>query len=276
MGQKVNPIGMRLQVNRTWDSRWFADTKDYGNLLLEDIKMREFIHKECKAAGISKVVIERPAKLCRVSIYAARPGVIIGKKGADIEKLRLKLATLTKSEVKLNIVEIRKPEIDSKLVAQGVADQLERRVAFRRAMKRAVQSALRLGAEGIKITCSGRLGGAEMSRSEFYREGRVPLHTLRANIDYGFYEAKTTFGRIGVKVWIYKGDMTEKEFAAQQASSAPRGRGPRRDRDDRPARARRGDRAEGGAGQGGEAPAQPATSEQAPTEQAPASTEGES
>ena len=207
MGQKSNPIGLRLQVNRTWDSRWFAEGQDYGRMLVEDLKIRNFIFKTLPQAAISKVVIERPAKLCRVSIYAARPGVIIGKKGADIEKLRSQLAKMTDSDVKLNIVEIRKPEIDSKLVAQGVADQLIRRVAFRRAMKRAVQSALRLGAEGIKITCGGRLGGAEIARSESYREGSIPLHTLRADIDYGTAEAHTTYGRIGVKVWIYKGEV---------------------------------------------------------------------
>ena len=179
MGHKSNPIGLRLQINRTWDSRWFAEGQDYGRLLLEDLKIRQYIMKTLPQAAISKVVIERPAKLCRVSIYAARPGVIIGKKGADIEKLRKKLGNLTSSDVSLNIVEIRKPEVDSKLVAQGIADQLIRRVAFRRAMKRAVQSALRLGAEGIKITCGGRLGGAEIARVEWYREGRVPLHAAR-------------------------------------------------------------------------------------------------
>ena len=191
MGHKSNPIGLRLQINRTWDSRWFAEGDDYGRLLMEDLKIRQYIVKNLPQAAISKVVIDRPAKLCRVSIYAARPGVIIGKKGADIEKLRKKLGAFTSSDVSLNIVEIRKPEIDSKLVAQGIADQLERRVAFRRAMKRAVQSALRLGAEGIKITCGGRLGGAEIARVEWYREGRVPLHTLRADIDYAHVEAVT-------------------------------------------------------------------------------------
>ncbi len=207
MGQKSNPIGLRLQINRTWDSRWYAEGRDYAALLKEDIEIRKFIIKSLPQAAISKVVIERPAKLCRISIYAARPGVIIGKKGADIEKLRSKLATMTESEVKLNIVEIRKPEIDAKLVAQGVADQLIRRVAFRRAMKRAVQSALRLGAEGIKITCGGRLGGAEIARVEWYREGRVPLHTLRANIDYAETEALTAYGIIGIKCWIFKGEI---------------------------------------------------------------------
>ena len=209
MGHKSNPIGLRLQINRTWDSRWFAEGQDYGRLLLEDLAIRKYVMKTLPQAAISKVVIERPAKLCRVSIYAARPGVIIGKKGADIEKLRKKLGEMTSSDVSLNIVEIRKPEIDSKLVAQGVADQLERRIAFRRAMKRAVQSALRLGAEGIKITCSGRLGGAEIARVEWYREGRVPLHTLRADIDYALAEASTPYGIIGIKVWIYKGDIME-------------------------------------------------------------------
>ena len=207
MGQKSNPIGLRLQINRTWDSRWYAEGRDYAGLLKEDIEMRKYIFKNLPQAAISKVVIERPAKLCRVSIYAARPGVIIGKKGADIEKLRAKLSTMTSSEVKLNIVEIRKPEIDAKLVAQGIADQLVRRVAFRRAMKRAVQSALRLGAEGIKIVCGGRLGGAEIARVEWYREGRVPLHTLRANIDYAETEALTAYGIIGIKVWIFKGEI---------------------------------------------------------------------
>ena len=207
MGHKSNPIGLRLQINRTWDSRWFAEGDDYGRLLIEDIKIRNFIMKTQPQAAISKVVIERPAKLCRVSIYAARPGVIIGKKGADIEKLRQQIATMTKSDVSLNIVEIRKPEVDSRLVAQGVADQLERRIAFRRAMKRAVQSALRLGAEGIRITCSGRLGGAEIARVEWYREGRVPLHTLRANVDYAEAQAHTAYGVCGVKVWIFKGEI---------------------------------------------------------------------
>ena len=215
MGHKSNPIGLRLQINRTWDSRWYAEGKNYRQLLEEDLKMRKFIVETLPQAAISKVVIERPAKLCRVSIYAARPGVIIGKKGADIEKLRSALSKLTQSEVKLNIVEIRKPEIDSKLVAQGVADQLVRRVAFRRAMKRAVQSALRLGAEGIKITCGGRLGGAEIARVEWYREGRVPLHTLRANIDYAEAEAHTAYGVIGIKVWIFKGEILGHDPLAQ-------------------------------------------------------------
>ena len=215
MGQKVNPIGMRLQVNRTWDSRWFAESKDYGNLLLEDLRMREFIHEECKQAGVSRVIIERPHKKCRVTIHTARPGVIIGKKGADIEGLRKKLSVFTKSELHLNIVEVRKPEVDATLVAENIAQQLERRVAFRRAMKRAVQSAQRMGAEGIKITCSGRLGGAEIARIEWYREGRVPLHTLRANIDYAEAEALTAYGIIGIKTWIFKGEILGHDPMAQ-------------------------------------------------------------
>ena len=215
MGQKSSPVGLRLQINRTWDSRWFAEGQDYGRLLLEDLKIRRYILSAAPQAAISKVVIERPAKICRVSIYAARPGVIIGKKGADIEKLKKELGKMTGSEVSLNIVEIRKPEIDAKLVAQGVADQLERRIAFRRAMKRAVQSALRLGAEGIRITCSGRLGGAEIARTEWYREGRVPLHTLRADVDYGTATAKTTYGTCGVKVWVFKGEILAHDPMAQ-------------------------------------------------------------
>ena len=231
MGQKSNPIGLRLQVNRTWDSRWFAEGQDYGRMLVEDLKIRKFVFKHLPQAAISKVVIERPAKLCRVSIYAARPGVIIGKKGADIEKLRKQLGAMTGSDVSLNIVEIRKPEVDAKLVAQGIADQLERRVAFRRAMKRAVQSAMRLGAEGIRINCSGRLGGAEIARMEWYREGRVPLHTLRADVDYGVATAFTTFGTCGVKVWIFKGEILEHDPMAQDKRMAEgdSGRPSRRD-----------------------------------------------
>lgn len=215
MGHKSNPIGLRLQINRTWDSRWYAEGRSYARMLKEDLQIRKFIFDTLPQAAVSKVVIERPAKLCRVSIYAARPGVIIGKKGSDIEKLRLKLATMTGSDVKLNIVEIRKPEIDSKLVAQGIADQLVRRIAFRRAMKRAMQSAMRLGAEGIKITCGGRLGGAEIARVESYREGRVPAHTLRAHIDYAEAEAHTAYGVIGIKTWIFKGEILGHDPMAQ-------------------------------------------------------------
>jgi small subunit ribosomal protein S3 len=215
MGQKVNPIGMRLQVNRTWDSRWFADGKNYGILLMEDLRMRAFIHEECKAAGISRVIIERPHKKCRVTIHTARPGVIIGKKGADIETLRKKLTKFTDSELHLNIVEVRKPELDAALVAESIAQQLERRVSFRRAMKRAVQNAMRMGALGIRVNVAGRLGGAEIARTEWYREGRVPLHTLRADIDYAPAEATTPYGIIGIKVWIYKGEILEHDPQAR-------------------------------------------------------------
>ena len=207
MGQKINPIGLRRGVNRTWDSRGFAGGQEYAKLLHQDLKLREWLRERLSGAGVSRIIIERPHKKCRVTIYAARPGVIIGKKGADIEKLRKKLGTMTASDVSLNIVEIRKPEVDARLVAQGIADQLERRIAFRRAMKRAVQSAMRLGAEGIRINCGGRLGGAEIARSEWYREGRVPLHTLRANIDHAEAEAHTAYGVCGVKVWIFKGEI---------------------------------------------------------------------
>ena len=209
MGQKVNPIGLRLGINRTWDSRWFAGKATYGDLLHEDLRIRKYVEKRLQQAGVSRIVIERPHKKCRITIYTARPGVVIGKKGADIEKLRLELAKLSSSETVLNIVEIRKPEIDATLVAENIAQQLERRVAFRRAMKRAMQTAQRMGGLGIRINVSGRLGGAEIARMEWYREGRVPLHTLRADIDYAMSTAKTTYGTIGVKVWIFKGEVVE-------------------------------------------------------------------
>ena len=209
MGQKVNPIGLRLGINRTWDSRWFAARGEYGRLLHEDRAIRAHIMKEQREAGISKVVIERPHKKCRVTVMTARPGILIGKKGEKIERLRADLAKLTSSEVHLNILEIRKPEIDATLIAEGIAQQLERRVAFRRAMKRAVQSALRLGAVGIRINVAGRLGGAEIARTEWYREGRVPLHTLRADIDFGYGVARTAYGIIGIKVWVFKGEIIE-------------------------------------------------------------------
>lgn len=214
MGQKVNPIGMRVGVNRTWDSRWFA-SKDYATKLVNDLKLKQFIHTELKPAGISKVIIERAASTVRVTVYTARPGMIIGKKGADIEKLRRKLSEKAGSEVALNIVEIRKPEVDAQLVAEGIAQQLERRVSFRRAMKRAVQSAQRMGAKGIRVNVAGRLAGADIARTEWYREGRVPLHTLRADLDYGFAEAMTTYGILGVKIWIYKGDIMEHDPMAR-------------------------------------------------------------
>jgi small subunit ribosomal protein S3 len=226
MGQKVNPIGLRLGINRTWDSRWYADD-DYAKLLHEDIKLRNFLRGRLVQAGVSRVVIERPAKKARVTIHTARPGVVIGKKGADIEVLRKQLAAMTGGEVHLNIVEIRKPELDAQLVAESIAQQLERRVAFRRAMKRAVQSAMRLGAQGIRINCSGRLGGAEIARMEWYREGRVPLHTLRADVDYGVATAMTTYGTCGVKVWVFKGEIMAHDPMAQDKraiDSQPSGR----------------------------------------------------
>ena len=215
MGQKVNPIGLRLGINRTWDSRWFAK-KYYAKLLHQDVSLRGFLEERLKQAGVSRVVIERPAKKAIVTLHSARPGVIIGKKGADIEQLRKDLAKMTEGEVSLNIVEIRKPEIDARLVAENIAQQLERRVAFRRAMKRAVQQAMRLGALGIRINCSGRLGGAEIARIEWYREGRVPLHTLRGDIDYATATAFTTYGTCGVKVWIFKGEILEHDPLAQE------------------------------------------------------------
>jgi small subunit ribosomal protein S3 len=214
MGQKVNPISLRLGINRTWDSRWYADA-DYAELLHQDLKLKRYLFKRLAQAGISKVVVERPAKKARITIHTARPGVVIGKKGQDIEKLRADIAKMTGSDVQLNIVEIRKPEIDAKLVAENISQQLVRRVAFRRAMKRAVQSAMRLGAQGIRINCGGRLGGAEIARMEWYREGRVPLHTLRADIDYGVATARTSYGTCGVKVWVYKGDILGHDPMAQ-------------------------------------------------------------
>jgi small subunit ribosomal protein S3 len=214
MGQKVNPIGLRLGINRTWDSRWFAD-RDYADLLHEDIRIRKHLFQKLAQAGISRVIIERPAKRARITIHTARPGVVIGKKGADIEKLRSELSKMTRSDVSLNIVEVRKPEIDAKLVAENIAQQLERRVAFRRAMKRAVQAAMRLGAEGIRINVGGRLGGAEIARTEWYREGRVPLHTLRADVDFAHASAFTTYGVCGVKVWVFKGEILAHDPMAQ-------------------------------------------------------------
>ena len=214
MGHKVNPIGLRLGINRTWDSRWYAG-RDYADMLHEDLRLREYLSDRLSQAGVSRVVIERPAKRARITIHTARPGVVIGKKGADIEKLRADLNRETGGDVHLNIVEIRKPELDATLVADNIAQQLVRRVAFRRAMKRSVQSAMRLGAEGIRIHCSGRLGGAEIARAEWYREGRVPLHTLRADVDYGTATAKTTYGTCGVNVWIFKGEIMAHDPMAQ-------------------------------------------------------------
>lgn len=236
MGQKVNPIGLRLGINRTWESRWYAPTGEYSRLLHEDIEIRAFLKKQLKQAGVSRIIIERPHKKCRVTVYAARPGVIIGKKGEDIAKLRAQLAKRVQgAEVFLNLVEVRKPEIDATLIAESVAQQLERRVAFRRAMKRVMQSALRLGALGIRVNVSGRLGGAEIARTEWYREGRVPLHTLRGDVDYGVAEASTAYGIIGVKVWVFKGEVFEHDPLAQdkrinEANSESR---PREDRSSR-------------------------------------------
>ncbi len=216
MGQKVNPIGLRVGINRTWESRWFAKGDEYADLLHEDLKIREFLKKRLKNASVSRIIIERPHKKCRITIYTARPGVVIGKKGADIETLRRAVSKMVEGEVFLNLVEVRKPEIDANLVAESVAQQLERRVAFRRAMKRSLQTAMRMGALGCKIMCGGRLGGAEIARTEKYSEGSVPLHTLRADIDYGFAEAKTAMGIIGIKVWIYKGEILEHDPMAQE------------------------------------------------------------
>jgi small subunit ribosomal protein S3 len=245
MGQKVNPVGMRVGINRTWDSRWFASRGEYGRLLHEDVAIRDHILKMQRQAGISRVVIERPHKKCRITVHTARPGVLIGKKGADIEKLKGALAALTQSEVHLNVVEVRKPEVDATLIAEAIAQQLERRVAFRRAMKRSVQSALRLGAQGIRINVAGRLGGAEIARTEWYREGRVPLHTLRADIDFGYGLARTAYGVIGIKVWVFKGEIMEHDPMAAEKRAAEMqegGGGRRRDQDrdrgrDRPERA---------------------------------------
>ncbi len=229
MGQKVNPHGFRLGITTDHVSHWYADStkpgQRYKDFVREDILIRKLMSTGMDRAGIAKVEIERTRDRVRVDIHTARPGIVIGRRGAEADRIRGELEKLTGKQVQLNILEVKNPEIEAQLVAQGVAEQLSSRVAFRRAMKKAMQSAQRAGAKGIRIQCSGRLGGAEMSRSEFYREGRVPLHTLRANIDYGFFEAKTTFGRIGVKVWIYKGDVTSKELAAQQAAAPSRGRG---------------------------------------------------
>ena len=218
MGQKVSPVALRLGINRTWDSRWYADKNEYPRLLMEDRKIRALVNSLKSTAAISKIVIERPHKKCNVTIYSARPGILIGKKGSDIELIKTKIQKITNTDVSINILEVKKPEIDSTLVAESIAQQLERRVAFRRAMKRAVQTALRMGAGGIRINCGGRLGGAEIARTEWYREGRVPLHTLRANVDYGVATAQTTYGAIGIKVWIFKGEILEHDPMAQEKS----------------------------------------------------------
>jgi small subunit ribosomal protein S3 len=210
LGQKVNPIGLRLGIIKTWESKWYSDKK-YADYIQQDFELRNFVKEKLFHAGISRIEIERSAKRIRLRIYTARPGIVIGKKGSEIERLKQELEKKVSQEVLIDIQEVRKPEIDAQLVAENVAMQIERRVAFRRAMKRGVTSALRFGAQGVKIICSGRLGGAEMARTEWYREGRVPLHTLRADIDYGFTEARTTYGAIGVKVFIFKGEILKKE-----------------------------------------------------------------
>ncbi|WFP15846.1 30S ribosomal protein S3 [Citricoccus muralis] len=268
MGQKINPNGFRLGITTDHVSHWFADSNQegqrYSDFLKEDVKIRELMTDGMERAGISKVEIERTRDRVRVDVHTARPGIVIGRRGAEADRIRRELEKLTSKQIQLNILEVKNPEVDAQLVAQGVAEQLASRVAFRRAMKKSIQSAMRAGAQGIRIQCAGRLGGAEMSRSEFYREGRVPLHTLRANIDFGKFEAKTTFGRIGVKVWIYKGDLTAKELAAKEAA-APSGRGrggerrggggERRRRNDRGARGVAG---QAGAQDSASASAQPA------------------
>jgi small subunit ribosomal protein S3 len=260
MGQKIHPTGFRLAVSRNWASRWYASNRDFAGMLAEDIKVREFLKAKLKNAAVSRILIERPAKNARITIFSARPGVVIGKKGEDIENLKKELATRLGVPVAVNIEEVRKPEIDAKLIADSITQQLEKRIMFRRAMKRAMQNAMRLGAQGIKIMSSGRLNGIEIARTEWYREGRVPLHTLRADIDYGTSEAKTTYGVIGVKVWVYKGDrLANGELPAAAREERPeddrRRRGPR---NDRPGERRgprgngdRGDRRGGGANAGG-------------------------
>src|SRR5512135_3820707 len=219
MGQKIHPTGFRLAVSRNWASKWFANSKNFGSTLKEDIKVREYLKKKLAHASVGRITIERPAKNARITIHSARPGVVIGKKGEDIETLRSDLRRMMGGEVGLNIEEIRKPEIDAQLIADSIGQQLEKRIMFRRAMKRAMQNAMRLGAQGIKIMSAGRLNGIEIARTEWYREGRVPLHTLRADIDYGFGEAKTTYGVIGIKVWVYKGETVGR--GEQPAAPAP-------------------------------------------------------
>ena len=275
MGQKINPNGFRLGVTTDHVSHWFADSNKQGqrykDFVKEDVQIRELLEKSVERAGISKVEIERTRDRVRVDIHTARPGIVIGRRGAEADRIRGELEKLTSKQIQLNILEVKSPETDAQLVAQGVAEQLAARVAFRRAMKKAISSAMRSGAKGIRIQCSGRLGGAEMSRSEFYREGRVPLHTLRANIDFGKHEAKTTFGRIGVKVWVYKGDLTSKELAAQQASQPSGGRG----RNDRGGRGGGERRRRGGRTRGDQHAPQQAEAAAAPAAEAPAAEGGQ-
>ena len=229
MGQKIHPTGFRLAVNRNWSSRWYANTKNFGATLGEDIRVREYLKRKLAHASVARITIERPAKNARITVHSARPGVVIGKKGEDIETMRADLRRMMGGEVGLNIEEIRKPEVDAQLVAESVAQQLEKRIMFRRAMKRAMQNAMRLGAQGIKVMSAGRLNGAEIARSEWYREGRVPLHTLRADIDYGFAEARTTYGKIGIKVWVFKGEVMAHN-AEPAAAPAPAPEAPKRPR----------------------------------------------
>jgi small subunit ribosomal protein S3 len=286
VGQKVNPHGFRLGITTDFKSRWYAE-KQYKNYVAEDVAIRRMLQRGMERAGISKVEIERTMDRVRVDIHTARPGIVIGRRGAEADRIRTDLEKLTKKQIQLNILEVKNPEVDAQLVAQGVAEQLTSRVSFRRAMRKAMQSALKGGAKGIRVQCSGRLGGAEMSRSEFYREGRVPLHTLRADIDYGFYEARTTFGRIGVKVWIYRGDAAPTRAGREAAQAALRAAGQRRDRDrERPGggggQARRGprrDRPEGGRPEGRgdrtDRTATPASAPAAPSAAEPQATAGE-
>jgi small subunit ribosomal protein S3 len=280
MGQKVNPHGFRLGITTDFKSRWYAD-KLYKEYVKEDVSIRRMLQRGMERAGISKVEIERTRDRVRVDIHTARPGIVIGRRGAEADRIRGDLEKLTKKQIQLNILEVKNPEVDAQLVAQGVAEQLSSRVSFRRAMRKAMQSATKGGAKGIRVQCSGRLGGAEMSRSEFYREGRVPLHTLRADIDYGFYEARTTFGRIGVKVWIYRGEAAPTRAAREREAAQAQLRAAQQRRDGRPSsrpggrrRADRGDRAERG-GQDRSAASTPASSESAGGDSAPA-TSGES
>ena len=228
MGQKTHPIGFRLPVTRNWSSRWYAGNRQFAAMLAEDIEVREFLKKKLKNAAVSRILIERPAKNARITIYSARPGVVIGKKGEDIENLKVQLAKMMGVPVAVNIEEVRKPEVDAQLIAESITQQLEKRIMFRRAMKRAMQNAMRLGAQGIKVMSAGRLNGAEIARSEWYREGRVPLHTLRANIDYATSEALTTYGIIGIKVWVYKGDMLDRNEQPEVVEPAADDRKPRR------------------------------------------------
>ena len=220
MGQKINPIGFRLAVNRNWTSRWYANSKNFPGMLLEDIRVRDHLKQKLAHAAISRVVIERPAKNARITVYSARPGVVIGKKGEDIESLKVELQKMLGVPVHVNIEEVRKPEVDAQLISDSIAQQLQKRIMFRRAMKRAITNAMRLGAQGIKIMCAGRLNGNEIARTEWYREGRVPLHTLRADIDYGVAEAKTTYGVIGIKVWVFRGEVMQKSDQPAAAVAA--------------------------------------------------------